>query len=151
MGAFVTRQPNGLLCRFSTVVDTVTHYNMTDEEYIEMRAERAREEAKDVLKNHLKPFEWVTEYFVPDNMTQEEFDRLIQEMSDESIKTQLQEVIDNFCSNCKHYQPDKNTHVCTNEKSKNFNTNTAPFQKCNCFSENKTHTAKEVIKDDTII
>lgn len=50
MGAFVTRQPNGLLCRFSSIVDCPTHYNMTDEEYIEMCAERAREEARDVLK-----------------------------------------------------------------------------------------------------
>ncbi len=48
MGAFVTRQPNGLLCRFSSIVDCHTHYNMTDEEYIEMCAEKAREEAKRV-------------------------------------------------------------------------------------------------------
>ncbi len=45
MGAFIARQPNGLLCRFSTVVDTVTHYNMTEEEYIEMCAEKAKKEA----------------------------------------------------------------------------------------------------------
>ena len=43
MGSFICRQPNGLLCRFSTVVDTVTHYNMTDEEYIQMKMEQARE------------------------------------------------------------------------------------------------------------
>ena len=35
MGAFIARQPNGLLCRFSSVVDCVTDYNMTEEEYIE--------------------------------------------------------------------------------------------------------------------
>jgi hypothetical protein len=43
MGAFIARQPNGLLCRFSTVVDTITHGDLTDEEYIEMCAEEARE------------------------------------------------------------------------------------------------------------
>lgn len=84
MGAFVTRQPNGLLCRFSSIVDCPTHYNMTDEEYIEMCAERAREEAKDVLKNHLKPFEWLRDYFHPNNMTEEEFEQLLSEMSKES-------------------------------------------------------------------
>lgn len=83
MGAFVTRQPNGLLCRFSSIVDCPTHYNMTDEEYIEMCEEKAREEARDVLENHLKPFEWVKEYFVPNNMTQEEFDKVLEEMSKE--------------------------------------------------------------------
>lgn len=80
MGAFVTRQPNGLLCRFSSIVDCPTHYNMTDEEYIEMRAERAREEARDVLENHLKPFEWLKDYFHEDNMTQEEFEKILEEM-----------------------------------------------------------------------
>lgn len=84
MGAFVTRQPNGLLCRFSSIVDCPTHYNMTDEEYIEMCAERAREEARDVLKNHLKPFEWLRDYFSPNNMTEEEFEKILKEMSEES-------------------------------------------------------------------
>lgn len=55
MGSFIARQPNGLLCRFSSVVDTITDYNLTDEEYIEMCAEKAREEAKEVLKYHIRP------------------------------------------------------------------------------------------------
>lgn len=80
MGAFVTRQPNGLLCRFSSIVDCPTHHNMTDEQYIEMCAERAREEAKDALENHLKPFECVKEYFIDNNMTQEEFEKILKEM-----------------------------------------------------------------------
>lgn len=33
MGAFIARQPNGLLCRFSSVVDCITDYNMTTEEH----------------------------------------------------------------------------------------------------------------------
>lgn len=69
MGSFICRQPNGLLCRFSTVVDCVTDYNMTEEDYIEMRANCGREEAKDIIKNHLIPFEMVNNYFVPNNIT----------------------------------------------------------------------------------
>ena len=80
MAGFIARQPNGLMCRFSSVVDTVTHYNMTEEEYIEMCAERAREEARDTLKNYMKPFERVKDYFHPNNMTQEEFDKILAEM-----------------------------------------------------------------------
>lgn len=80
MGAFVSRQPNGLLCRHSSIVDCVTHYNMTDEEYIEMCAERAREEARDVLEHHLKPFEWLRDYFHPNNMTEEEFEEILKKM-----------------------------------------------------------------------
>lgn len=80
MGSFISRQPNGLLCRFSTVVDCPTHWNMTDEEYIEMYAERARKEARDVLTNYLKPFDMVKECFYPENMTEKEFKKVLKEM-----------------------------------------------------------------------
>ena len=84
MGAFVARQPNGLYCRFSTVVDCPTHWNMTEEDYVEMCAERAREDARDVLKNYLRPFDWVSEYFYPNNMTKEEFEAVLRDMNDMS-------------------------------------------------------------------
>lgn len=86
MGSFVARQPNGLLCRFSTIVDTVTHYNMTDEEYIEMRAEMARDDARETITKYLRPFDWVKDYFVPNNMTEEEFEKILKEMSTEIKK-----------------------------------------------------------------
>lgn len=77
MGAFIAKQPNGLYCRFSSVVDCPTDWNMTEEDYIELCAEKAREEARDVLKNHLKPFDWVISEFKPANMTEEEFDEFL--------------------------------------------------------------------------
>ena len=87
MGAFIARQPNGKLCRFSTTVDTVTNFNMTDEDYIEMcvkdSARKAREEAMDTLKKHLQPFEEVKDRFFPYNNTIEEFERYLKQMGDE--------------------------------------------------------------------
>lgn len=96
MGSFIARQPNGLLCRFSTVVDCVTHYNMTEEDYIELRAEQAREDARLDLqrKNFIKPFELVKECIllpyededgkmVDTNITQEEWNKIRKEMGDE--------------------------------------------------------------------
>ena len=59
MGAFIARQPNGLLCRWSSIVDNITHYNMTEDEYIEYRAEREREYARNQLKHNpyfIRPF-----------------------------------------------------------------------------------------------
>lgn len=85
MGAFVARQPNGLYCRFSTVVDCPTDWNMTEEDYIELCAEKAREEARDTLSRYLKPFEWVEEYFCPNNMTEEEFEAVLRDMNDMSF------------------------------------------------------------------
>lgn len=79
MGAFIVKQPNGLYCRFSTVVDCPTHWNMTEEEYIEYCAERAREEAREVLQHRLKPFDWVLDYYQPNNMTDEEFKQMLED------------------------------------------------------------------------
>lgn len=80
MGAFIAQQPNGFYCRFSSVVDTVTHWNMTQDEYIEMCAEKARQEAKEILANHLQPYEMVKDMFIPNNMTVSDFDNIIDEM-----------------------------------------------------------------------
>lgn len=33
MAGFIARQPNGFICRHSTVCDCVTDYNMTEEEF----------------------------------------------------------------------------------------------------------------------
>lgn len=85
MGAFIAKQPNGKYCRFSTFVDTLTHINMTEEEYVEMCAERAREEARDVLKNHIQPFSKVKEYFLPNNNTVEEFNNMLKEMGETEL------------------------------------------------------------------
>ena len=85
MGSFIARQPNGLLCRHSSVVDCITEYNRTEEDYIEMCAEKAREEARDNLqrKRFVKPYEWVIENFLPNNMSEEEFLRIRKEMGEE--------------------------------------------------------------------
>lgn len=64
MGAFIARQPNGLLCRWSSVVDNITHYNMTEEEYIEFCAEEARKRARrelECLHLFIHPFSEILE------------------------------------------------------------------------------------------
>ena len=81
MGAFIAKQPNGLLCRHSTIVDCVTDYNMTEKDYINLCLEKALREANEVLDGYIKPFDFVKEYFSPNNMTQEEFERILQEMN----------------------------------------------------------------------
>lgn len=87
MGGFIAKQPNGLYCRFSTVVDTITHMNMTEEDYINYCIERAKEqaerEAKDVLKHYIHSFDEVKDSFYPGNNTIEEFNEMLHEMGDE--------------------------------------------------------------------
>lgn len=85
MGSFIARQPNGLLCRHSSVVDCITDYNLTEEDYVEMCAERAREEARFNLqqRSFVKPYEWAILNFRPNNMSEEEFLRIRKEMGEE--------------------------------------------------------------------
>lgn len=82
MAGFIAKQPNGLYCRFSSVVDCPTDWNMTEQDYIEMCKKKAEEEAKEVLKNHLQPFSLVKDRFYPNNMTQEEFDEFLKEVGE---------------------------------------------------------------------
>ena len=64
MSGIITKQPNGLYARFSTVVDTFTHMNMTAADYAkviqsreeEMNPIKAALEAKDIIDNWLQPF-----------------------------------------------------------------------------------------------
>ena len=110
MGALIARQPNGLLCRWSSIVDNLTHYNMTEEDYIEYCAECAREKARLDLQEpgFIRPFSEIIEKrdrdlvfqclgvienqqdYTPKqvfsakkemNRLQAEFDRLVKEMS----------------------------------------------------------------------
>lgn len=82
MGAFIARQPNGLYCRFSSVVDCPTNWNMTEDDYIELCKARAEDEAREVLHNHLKPFELVISSYVPSNMKKAEFKRFLREVQE---------------------------------------------------------------------
>lgn len=94
MGAFIARQPNGLLCRFSTVVDTVTNYNMTEEDYITevqmgyygRNRGAAEHEARDTIANYMQPFSEVIRRFLPYNNTREEFLNILREMGDTETK-----------------------------------------------------------------
>ncbi len=83
MSGFIAKQPNGLYCRFSTVVDCPTHWNMTREDYLNNVTGTVtdREVGVEILEDWLQPFSEVIERFVPNNMTQTEFDELIKLMS----------------------------------------------------------------------
>lgn len=80
MGGFIVKQPNGLYCRFSTVVDCPTHINMTREDYINMCMERAKKEAIEVLDKYIYPFEMIEKHFYPSNMTRKEFKQCLEKM-----------------------------------------------------------------------
>ena len=80
MGSFICKQPNGLYCRFSTVVDCPTDWNMTEDDYIELCKAKAERDAREVLVNYLRPFEWVKEKFYPHNMTKKEFEQFLKDV-----------------------------------------------------------------------
>lgn len=85
MGAMIAVQPNGLYCRYSTIIGNITDYNMTAKDYIELKAEEARESARKVLENHLHSFEEVVECMERsvefDRVPEDEWKKLLEEMS----------------------------------------------------------------------
>ena len=50
MAGFVSKQPNGLYCRFSTITDCPTDWNMTENDYICLCKRKAEKEAKEVAR-----------------------------------------------------------------------------------------------------
>lgn len=93
MGAFVAQQPNGLYCRFSTVVDCPTHWNMTKEEYIQYRMDDLKEELELAFERRLKPFEWVINCFNTNNMSQTEFKRILESMNEPVETKKVHEIM----------------------------------------------------------
>lgn len=85
MGAFLARQPNGLLCRFSTVVDTVTDWNMTKDDYEVIRMCGGKKYVDDWLNmpGWVEPFSKVIDSWQPMNNTFEEFVEILREMGDD--------------------------------------------------------------------
>lgn len=83
MGAFISRQPNGKLARFSSVVDAVTDYNMTDDDYIKMCMDRAAEEAKFYLEHHVQSWDYMLKNVNGEccHMTEEEKKKFLEETS----------------------------------------------------------------------
>lgn len=80
--SFIAKQPNRLYCRFSSVVDCPTHWNMTREDYINYKMEQAREEAEYILDNQLRHFELVKNNFIPNNTSREELENILREMGE---------------------------------------------------------------------
>ena len=86
MGAFIAKQPNGLYCRFSTVTDCPTNWNMTEDDYVKLCEQKAREEALDTLSNYVHPFDEVKRWYRSRNMTLSEFDKFLREVSESNAK-----------------------------------------------------------------
>ena len=66
MGAFWAKQPNGKYCRFSSVVDGITHYDCEKEDILQWRIDEAKRifEADWAKGDYIKPFEKVIQHTV---------------------------------------------------------------------------------------
>lgn len=86
MAGFIAQQPNGLYCRFSTIVDCPTHINMTKEDYLNNVTGTVanREQGKEILERHLQPFQEVIDRYIPNNMTERAFEVLLRKVYDDN-------------------------------------------------------------------
>ena len=81
MSGIIAKQPNGLYCRISTVIDAPTHFNMTKQDYIDLCVEEAKREAENVLENYCYDFDRALSYINygdNTNMTNEEYKQFIE-------------------------------------------------------------------------
>ena len=74
MGWISAIQPNGKICVLSTIVDGIFYDNLTEEEYINVRIERAIENAREEAERQIKRmrkgggnFEQIKDGFYPDD------------------------------------------------------------------------------------
>lgn len=83
MEAFISKQPNGLYCRFSILADCPTDWNMTEEEYVGLCIKRAIEQAKRdaefTLKNDVHDFDDIIKNFKPNNVNVNFLDKFLED------------------------------------------------------------------------
>lgn len=86
MAGIIAKQPNGLYCRISTVVDAPTNWNMTKQDYIDLCVEKAKQDAKYVLENHCYDFDYALRHILygkNTNMTCDEYEQFIKDCNKE--------------------------------------------------------------------
>lgn len=87
MAGIIIKQPNGLYCRFSTVVDCPTNWNMTFKDYVNLLVEKngyskaeGIKEANEIINDYLHDFDETIERYIPHNMSIDEFNKVLKEM-----------------------------------------------------------------------
>lgn len=73
----VAKQPNGLYCRISTIVDAPTHSNMTEfelKEYLIETNQLDGLEVKEWLERYERPWEDAKKAVLPNNLTKKEIE-----------------------------------------------------------------------------
>lgn len=91
MGSYIAKQPNGLYCRYSSVVECSTHFNMTVIDYLKVVVGRnpdksiewCMDEVKNVFENYLQPFVRVMADTTELNMTEEEYIQFLEATQEE--------------------------------------------------------------------
>ena len=88
MGAIYYKQPNGRFCRYSTICDAVTDYNMSEYDIIKLFVENAIDDAKKFINNerNFHDFDELCDKFKDGNnwtgeMSVKEFEKLKEKMS----------------------------------------------------------------------
>lgn len=85
METFISKQPNGLYCKFSNVTNCPVEWNLSEEEYVGLCVKRAVEQTKRdsefTLHNDVHDFEDVVTNFKDTNMSEKDFKKFLEETS----------------------------------------------------------------------
>lgn len=89
MGRQIIKQPNGKYCIFSSIVDNVTHYDMSPEEIIETWANEAKQDIETKVKNIITELENDERPYHQFTMS---FDDMLETIQDVHGDSELEEV-----------------------------------------------------------
>jgi hypothetical protein len=91
----IIKQPNGKYCLFSNIVDSITHYDMSEEEIVEVYVEEVREEYKRKVKNVINQLEKEEKPYHQFTMTFDECIETIKEVHGEAEAENTRKIIEN--------------------------------------------------------
>jgi hypothetical protein len=91
MGRFIARQPNGRICVFSTVLDDLIAYNLTDRQYVAWCVKdairEANRQANEDINHFMHDFSDVKNEFSPGNEADlATFKKRLKQMGDKEWK-----------------------------------------------------------------
>jgi len=92
--AQIIKQPNGKYCLFSTVVDSVTHYDCTPEEIIEIQKEKATSGIEEKVKGIIKKLEDGGKPYYQFTMNYDEMIETIKEGNSEEESKYVKSIIE---------------------------------------------------------
>ncbi len=90
----IIKQPNGKFCIFSSVVDSITHYNMNENDIIEELVAESRKEIEEQVKKVISALNNNTKPYYQFTMSYDEMLELVKQIHGNKEVKKIQKIIE---------------------------------------------------------